>query len=148
MHQLTKRNPINLLWLLLCSVVVICGCDQKAEDASVGQDYAIEKPYYLEAMRLVVKVSSDQVNIAELVVMELSLEIKPGYEAKFPVVSEALKQFKIRTWDEVSPKLLDDGKILRVYRYKLEPLEIGECEIPAFTFEFEQKDKFVGYCYP
>ena len=139
MWRLKKRNLINLLSLVLCGLVIIGGCEQKTDDTEAEQDFAIEKPYYAEAMRLEVKVSSEQINLSDLVTLELSLEIKPGYEVSFPAVSEVLEQFKIRTWDELSPKLLDDDKVLRVNRYKLEPLEIGQCEIPSLTFEFKQK---------
>jgi hypothetical protein len=139
MLRLTKINPINLLWLLLCGLVIICGCDRKTDDTAPEQDFEIEKPYYTEAMRLKVKLSSEQINLSDLLVMELALEIKPGYQVDFPVVSEALKQFKIRTWDQLPSKLLEENKVLKVNRYKLEPLEIGRCQIPALTFEFQQK---------
>ena len=55
-------------------------------------------------------------------------------------MAETLKQFRIRSWKELPETLSDDGKIVKTYQYQLEPLELGMCEIPAFTFTFERKE--------
>ena len=77
--------------------------------------------------------------LSDLLILELSTEIESDYEIEFPAVAETLKQFRIHSYNEQPQILSENNKIVTTHQYQLEPLEMGQCEIPALTFHFQQK---------
>jgi hypothetical protein len=135
------QQQIGLHYVLLCGLLCLFGCDEKSnEDFIQSSSYAINKPYYKGPLRVQVCLSNDLVKLSDLVTLELSAEIDTDYEIRFPTVAETLKQFRIRNHHNRSETLSDKNKIIITYQYQLEPLELGMCEIPAFTFSFEHKE--------
>ncbi|MCD6175558.1 MAG: hypothetical protein J7K65_07325 [Planctomycetes bacterium] len=101
--------------------------------------YVIDKPYYKGPLRVKVRVSDKQAMLSDLLTLELSAETKSNYEVQFPAVAETLKQFRIRSWSDQPETLSENGTIIKTNQYRLEPLELGQCEIPPLTFNFKQK---------
>lgn len=141
MAQRVNKRPINLFCTMLCSVLCFFGCQEKPDtDSRQTMDYAIDKPFYKGPLRVHVCLSDENIKLSDLLEMELTATIDPDYTIQFPTVAETLKQFRIHSWKELPETLTDSGKIEKTYHYQLEPLDLGMCEIPAFTFTFERKE--------
>ncbi len=126
---------------MLCGVLCLFGCKEKPNaDSQQPINYAVEKPFYKGPLRVQVYLSDANIKLSELLEMKLSATIDSDYTIQFPAVAETLKQFRIRNWKELPETWSDGGKIAKMYQYQLEPLELGMCEIPAFTFTFERKE--------
>lgn len=141
MHRQNDQQRISFLCIMLCGVLCLFGCKEKPNaDSHPPINYVIEKPFYKGPLRVQVRLSDENIKLSELLEMELSATIDSDYTIQFPAVAETLKQFRIRDWKELPETLTDSGKIVKSYKYQLEPLELGMCEIPAFTFIFERKE--------
>ncbi|OQY04818.1 MAG: hypothetical protein B6I25_06460 [Planctomycetales bacterium 4572_13] len=142
--MIQQLNEHRLLCTLLCTLLfgLIClfGCDKQPNgNTALPMDYAVDVPYEKGPLSVRVRLNAEQVKLSGLITLELSATIESDYEVQFPAVSETLKQFRIRSLDDQSKILSEDNNIEEIYQYQLEPLELGQCEIPALTFNFEQK---------
>ncbi len=136
-----RLNHYRLFCLLLAGLVCLFGCDPKTTGTPVESvTYAIEKPYYKGLLRVKVRVSDERVTLSDLLTLELSAEIKSDYQVQFPALTEVLTQFRVHHWDDRQETVSEDGMMIKSYQYQLEPLELGQCEIPALSFHFERKE--------
>lgn len=136
-----RLNHHRVFCLLLAGLVSLFGCDPKTTDTPVESvSYAIEKPYYKGPLRVKVRLSDERVTLSGLLTLELSAEIKSDYQVQFPALPEVLTQFRIHHRDDRPETVSEDGMMIKSYQYRLEPLELGPCEIPALTFHFERKE--------
>ncbi|MHC5086854.1 MAG: hypothetical protein ACYSN9_03460 [Planctomycetota bacterium] len=136
-----RLNHHRVFCLLLAGLVCLFGCDPKTTDTPVESvSYAIEKPYYKGPLRVKVRLSDERVTLSGLLTLELSAEIKSDYQVQFPALPEVLTQFRIHHRDDRPETVSEDGMMIKSYQYRLEPLELGPCEIPALTFHFERKE--------
>jgi len=126
--------------LLLSGLLCLFGCDPKKTDTpDESVTYAIEKPYYKGPLRIKVRVRDERLTLSDLLTLELSAEIKSDYQVQFPALAEVLTQFRIYDQDDRPETVSENGIMIKSYQYRLEPLELGTCEIPALTFHFERK---------
>ena len=131
----------RLFFYLLAGLVCLFGCDPKNTDPPVESvSFAIEKPYYQGPLRFKVRVSHERVTLSDLVTLELSAEIKSDYQVQFPALAEVLTQFRIYDQEDRPETGSENGMMIKSYHYRLEPLEMGRCEIPALSFHFERKE--------
>ena len=145
MYCQNRQLRISLLSIMLCGMLCFFGCKEKpSPDSRKSIDYAVDKPFYKGPLRIQVRLRDENIKLSDLLEMELCATIDPDYTIQFPAVSETLKQFSIRSWKELPETLTDSGKMVRTYEYQLEPLELGMCEIPAFTFTFKGKKSSEG----
>lgn len=141
MHRQNDQQRISFFCIMLCGVLCLSGCKEKpVDDSRQLHSYAVDKAFYKGPLRVQVRLDDDTIKLSDLLEMELSATIDPDYTIQFPAVAETLKQFAIRSWKELPETLTDSGKMVKTYEYQLEPLELGMCEIPAFTFTFERKE--------
>jgi hypothetical protein len=136
-----RLNYHRVFCLLLAGLVCLFSCDLKTTDTPVESvSYAIEKPYYKGPLRVKVRLSDERVTLSGLLTLELSAEIKSDYQVQFPALAEVLTQFRIYDQDDRPETVSENGMMIKSYQYRLEPLELGPCEIPALTFHFERKE--------
>lgn len=141
MRYCRNQKEITLLCIMVCAILSFFGCKEKTDaDSQQTIKYSVEKPFYKGPTRLEVRLSSENIKLSDLLEMELVATIDPDYTIQFPDVGETLKQFRIHSWKELPETSTDSGKIVKVYHYQLEPMELGMCEIPAFTFTFKRKE--------
>lgn len=134
------KNQIFIAGVMLCLLAGLGGCKDKSENVDVSVTDAIHKPYYKGPLRVEIKLEKDTIPLSGLLPLEIVTEIDPEYELEYPVVNESLQQFKVHNITEYPSRLADNHKTLKTYHYDLEPLEIGQCEIPALTFTFAPED--------
>ena len=136
-----RLNHHRVFCLLLAGLVCLFGCDPKTTDTPVESvTYAIERPYYKGPLRVKVRLSDERVTLSGLLTLELSAEIKSDYQVQFPALPEVLTQFRIHDQDDRPEMVSEEGMMIKSYQYRLEPLELGPCEIPALSFHFERKE--------
>jgi hypothetical protein len=129
-----------LVCLALFGLLSLFGCQDKPNaDAQRSTEYAIDKPFYKGPVSVHIRLSDENIKLSDLLDMELSATTDPDYTIQFPAAADTLKQFKILSFKELPQTFTDSGNIVKTVRYQLEPLELGMCEIPAFTFTFERR---------
>jgi hypothetical protein len=126
--------------MLLCLILGFIGCKDRSNNTDSVIIYAIEKPYYKGPLRVQIRLQKATMPLSGFTALEIITEIDPEYEIQFPAINEVLKQFKIQNAKEQSETMSGNNKPLKVYHYDLEPLEVGQCEIPSLTFTFVPKD--------
>ncbi len=84
-----------------------------------------------------VRLDQDKITIAQTLQLELAAEIQPGYKVTLPKIDKALENFSLADWTSLADKLADDHRIVKAYRYRLEPFVSGKYQIPALTFQFQ-----------
>ena len=142
-----RLNHYRLFCLLLAGLVCLFGCDPKTTGTPVESvTYAIEKPYYKGVLRVKVRVSDERVTLSDLLTLELSAEIKSDYQVQFPDLAEVLTQFRVHHWDDRPETVSENGMMIKSYQYQLEPLELGQCEIPALNFHLSGKKLPRKFC--
>lgn len=127
-----------LVYMALCGILTPLGCKEKPNTGSQRPtEYAIDKPFYKGPLSVRIRLSDENIKLSDLLEMELTATTEPDYTIQFPAVADTLKQFKILSFKDLPETFTDSGNIVKIIRYQLEPLELGMCEIPAFTFTFE-----------
>jgi hypothetical protein len=69
--------------------------------------------------------------------LEVAAEIQPGYKVTLPKIDKALENFSLADWTNLGDKLADNHRVVKAYRYRLEPVVSGKYQIPALTFQFQ-----------
>jgi hypothetical protein len=116
------------------------GCGRQKE-AAPAAECRIEKRYAEGALALTMRISADKVGIAELVRLEVEAVSEPGYEVVFPEVDKVLTGLEIRDERADGERLNDEGRIVRLRRYRLEPVDTGKTSIGGLVFEFGREGR-------
>ena len=129
--------PVLALLLLACLRLV--SCDQGNPDAGKPQKFVIVKPYHRGPLTLLVKVSAQEITIADRLTLVLQAQISEAYQIKLPQFGEKLHDFGIVDFHASPPTLVAPGKISVSRRYVLEPFLSGSYKIPALQVTFVDK---------
>jgi len=133
----TNRSQLVLVFSPLALLVCLaggCGKDSPGGPGSVS--YEVDKAYERGPLTVYVRLEKTEITLAETITIELQAAAEPAYEVEFPTVNEILQDFGIVDWRRPENRFDDDGRVVRTYRYRLEPFLSGEYAIPAFAFRF------------
>jgi hypothetical protein len=97
----------------------------------------VDKTFERGPLTVHVRLDQDKITIAQTLQLELAAEIQPGYKVTLPKIDKALENFSLADWTSLADKLADDHRIVKAYRYRLEPVVSGKYQIPALTFQFQ-----------
>jgi hypothetical protein len=92
-------------------------------------------------------VDKGKITIAETVLLEIELAMKPDYRLQMPKVDKVLENFGIVDWLNAGDRLDEQNNIVSRLQYRLEPFLSGTFPIPAFKFEFEDANSTEGKKY-
>ncbi len=141
-HSLNSTRTLGVTPLCIAVVLGLFapGCnEQKAapqpKDAGVE---GIEKTIEKGPVKLTVRVSPKQPRLSDTIVLELTVRAAPEIEIKKPEFGKGVHEFTIRDYD-VLPEKLEEGKMVRRYRYKLEAEQAGKLLIRSQQIEYIDK---------
>lgn len=126
--------------LAFCLLIFISGCND-AKQAAVPKDPSIEgveKTVEKGAVKLTIRVTPKKPRLSDTIVLELAVRADPDVEIKKPDFGKGVHEFTIRDYD-VLPEKLEDGKLIRRYRYKLEAQQAGKLLIRSQQVEYIDK---------
>ena len=124
--------PIFLLVLLL----TLDGCGGKVEEKGPG--FAVEKTKTNGPVTAVMRLSRDELTIAERLRIELETVSAPEWDIEFPILGDELEMFAVSDYGTTGPDAVDENRMRRVKWYVLEPFLSGEYEIPELELSFFQ----------
>jgi hypothetical protein len=134
------RAAIRMLTscILLLTSTTILGCKPgKGAAQATPATYAVDKTFERGPLSVRVRLDHDKITIAQTLELELAAQIQPGYKVTLPKIDKALENFALADWSNLGDKLGDDRRVIRSYRYRLEPFVSGKYQIPALTFQFQ-----------
>ncbi|MBN2534910.1 MAG: hypothetical protein JXB88_18660 [Spirochaetales bacterium] len=119
---------------LLFSLFFSCGKGDKSETG--GTEYAINKEYTSGPCTLVIKITKQEITIAESITMIIDVTVDKEYNLRLPEFGENLEQFKITGFHNPGQKLVDNKRIAAQQEYVLEPFLSGTYTIPVIRVAF------------
>jgi len=123
--------------VLLVALLAAAAC-RTGSDSRTRQIYQVEKHYQNGPVALTLKVSQQQITVADHI--ELVLEARAGESDKVqfpaPAADNKLGKFTVTRTRSGEPRLVEDNQVLRSQIYELEPFLPGDYEIPALTIRF------------
>ena len=121
---------------LLLLALVGTGCTKADEKDVSAEDFEIRKEYQRGPLTLAVKLSQDQITIAERISLQLEVKVEDVYEVRLPEFGEKLEQFGIVDYVETAPRLMGKDLVVYTKSYELEPFLSGDYEIPPMKVTF------------
>jgi hypothetical protein len=138
------KGTLRTIWCAWLStlagiVLAACLCGCKGEKAPQAKEpgWAVEKTFERGPLRARVRLDHDKITIAQTLELELVAEIQPGYKVTMPKLDAAIKDLGLADWSSPGDRLGNDNRIIKAYRYRLEPVVSGKYQIPALTFQFQ-----------
>lgn len=131
------------IWFVFLAVGCgfVAGCRERGTgDAS----FAYEGSFGGEGISVLVRVGELEISIADTVDVELEVLAAADREVIFPDVSAELEDFDIVDETVEADRLGADDKIIKLRRYRLEPMVTGKANLPAFRFEYVAKGDTEG----
>lgn len=149
-HNLRSTNHFRVTIPLPRSIAVIIllliclpGCDTEptADKTLADVSFSIDREHTKGPLIVHVKLDRDNISIAETVNLRLEADIEPGYDVKMPSLAEVIGkyEFGILDYRALPDKLLDNGHLLLVRQYRLEPILSGEYAIGSLNFIFTEQ---------
>ncbi len=129
MHPGKRQHGRIVIPLLAC--VLLIGCREKES----APDYAVQKEFTQDSLRVQVELSSGQILLSDLLAVRISVTFPDGVEVQWPDLPETLADFQVRDWNDLGRQLLSDGKVQSIRQYRLEPLKAGDLQIPPLAFQ-------------
>lgn len=125
-----------LFIFVLVIASVLGGC---RDDGGSSDSFAVEESFQGDGISVLVRVGSKEISIADTVAVELEVLAAADIEVVFPDVSEGLDDFDIVDEMVEADRLGGDDKIIKLRRYRLEPMVAGKVSLPALRFEYVPK---------
>jgi len=134
-----RQNGFRIAVLLAALVFAagITGCRKAGGPDAGSKAFAVDKVYEKGPLTVHVRLDKDKLTIAETMLLELEAAVSGDYEVRMPKMEGLLKDFGIIDWNNIGDRLDPNNRVVRTYRYRLEPFLSGKYAVPAFTFEFE-----------
>jgi len=142
----TRPNPVGwatrsvMSLLVLSTLICFPGCNEKKPEAkpkTLDDDYIV-KTVEKDGVTLTVRVSPKHPRLSDTIALELTVRAEPDVEIKRPEFGKGVTEFTIRDYDVLSEKM-EEGKIVRRYRYKLEAEQAGKLLIRSQQIEYISK---------
>ena len=132
-----KNAGLRKFVLFACLLGLVgVGCTGADEKTVSKEDFKIRNEYRRGPLTFTVKLSKDQITIAERVSLQLEVKVEEGYEVQLPEFGEKLEQFGIVDYVETAPRLVGEDLVVYTKSYELEPFLSGDYEIPPMKVSF------------
>ncbi len=134
----TRSNPVpsRVLACVILSVAALAGCGGKEETEKKA--FAVEKEKKNGPVTAVMRLSHDELTIADRLRVELETVSAPEWDIEFPVLGDELEAFAVSDYGASGPEAIEGNLMRRVKWYVLEPFLSGEYEIPELEIAFFQ----------
>ncbi|MCP5112736.1 MAG: DUF4381 family protein [bacterium] len=116
----------------LAAIAFLTACSSTAPEQAA---YEVQHTYEEAPARLTLKVSRQQISVADRLDIRLEAEVPEGAEVTFPDLSGKLGEFTVLGSTDADPRLLDDNRVVEARNYQLEPFLAGEYELPAIEVQ-------------
>ena len=127
------------------TMIALClfGCERQAGSADQPSQFAIDQIIQQDGISIHLKVDREQINIAQTLHFRLEAIVEESYDIQMPSLSDSLDPYALTILDSEMPsdKLTDKQSRLIVRDYVLEPVIVGDHEIPALTFEVKSRSQ-------
>jgi hypothetical protein len=120
--------------------VLPTGCKEK-QQAGQEKKFEIDKEYARGPLTVHIRLDKGKLSIADILTVEFEAAVESGYDVKMPQMGAEVNDFGIVDWFNLGDKLGEGNKLVKRYRYKLEPFLSGKEKIPEYTFEFYDVNK-------
>jgi hypothetical protein len=117
------------------------GCRSKTDPAQKNIQYSINKTFNKGPLSVNLKISSNNIKFSDLLDFEIETQTSSDYVADASKIKDKLKDFEIQSQQDFGKKLGTDNKVVNVYRYKLDPMKTGECQIPELQFPYRKANE-------
>ena len=125
---------------LSCLVAaLLASCGGGKAPASKEAEFAVAKTYERGPVTLELKVSKNEITIADRITVLLEATADEDYEVQLPKFGDKLEQFVIVDYRRAAPVLGEGGRVTTAKSYELEPFLSGDYEIPPMTVIFWKK---------
>jgi hypothetical protein len=115
------------------------GCNKKEAPGTPTKAFEIEKVYERGPVTFTLKVSCQEITIADRLRLSLEVRAQEEYEVSLPEFGEKLEQFGIVDYHAPPPQLVGEGIVQLKKSYELEPFLSGEYKIPRMKVVFWKK---------
>lgn len=118
---------------IIC-LLALAGC--KRGERPAAKTYEIERRYSNGPATLILKLSRQQITVADTVELALEAHAPEGQTIQLPSFSGKLGEFTVSGSDRSSPRLVENGRVIVSGTYELEPFLPGDYEAPPITVRF------------
>lgn len=125
-----------VLFFLFIFPSLFLSCSREGEGGKEGPEYEINKEYTSGPCTLVIRISRQEISIAESITMIIDVTVDKEYNVKLPEFGENLEQFKITDFYEPGRQLAGNERIAVQQEYILEPFLSGTYTIPVMRIQF------------
>lgn len=101
----------------------------------------IEMEYDEGPLEVFIRVSQEEISIADSVTLEIEAFVDQEYTLLLPAIGEHLSEFSIKDYSTPPPSLVDKNRLHYTRSYTLEPFLSGEYTIPSLRIEFRKTDQ-------
>jgi hypothetical protein len=135
-------NRLSLVCIVLCSLSLLVGCSSEAKNSSAtsaAEKDVLERVTEKGPVKLTVRVKPREPRLSDLVELNVEVAAPSEVEIKAPEFGQAVGDFLVRDYSEVSPPkelASADGTVHRRFRYQLEPVQAGRHLIRSVAIEF------------
>jgi len=127
--------------LVLLGIAVLASCSREPQAATDQAEFEIDKHYERGPISVELKVSKQEITIADRITLVLQTKASEQYEVELPKFGEKLEQFGIVDYQSPPPRLGDQGQIVTRKSYVLEPFLSGKYKIPPMKVTFWKADE-------
>jgi len=127
--------------LVTILLTIFGGCNREEKPKSPASTFDIKKEYKRGPVTFLVEVDKKEISIADHLSLVIKVFAQEDYEVQLPKFGDKLERFGIVDYHTPSPKLADNGKVLYLKSYKLEPFLSGVYKIPPMKIVFWQKSE-------
>jgi len=127
----------SVLFFILCLTI---GCTTNTRKNIQDSETSIERTTEKGPVQLTVQISPSAPRLSDIVEMAIIVATESDVEIKPPSFGQAVGDFLIRDYSEVSDTIEESDRatrpIVRKFRYRLEPVHAGKHLIRAIAIEF------------
>jgi hypothetical protein len=127
----------KIVLLILFGFLAVCGCRDDAGGG--GSSFEYDKAVKGDGLEVLVRVGRLAVSASDTLFVELEAVGASETVVTFPDMSSGLDDFEVVDEVVVGDRLGGDGEIIKVRRYRLEPMAVGKASLPALRFEYVLK---------
>jgi len=127
--------------ILFVFLIVGCGFFAGCRDRSADIDgsFAYDETLGEGTVSVSVRLDLLEVSIADTANLEIEVLADKGCEVVFPDLSRTLEDFDIIDESIEMDRLGEDDRIIKLRKYRLEPMITGDAALPALSFEYVAK---------
>ena len=127
--MMDRQSRVPVYMALAAVLVLLPACDTKDESAAT-QTFAVEKSYDADKLAVKLRLSATEITASDRILLEIEAVAPEGEPVTFPEFDDKLGEFHVANIRRSSPRLVDEGQVIVVASYELEPFLPGEYAIP------------------